>query len=294
MPSHVPQTQGTKKRKKEPLGKGKSGTVHEYTKDRIKFAVKRSTSKKYIADCVKEYNMLLKLHKMGITDVPRCFGCFKNDDFVEVVMEIARGQDLKYIAKGDITLPEAQQIMGSVANTLATIHANRIVHNDLHNGNVKVYIGRGKIGTKRKIETKTIDWGDVKIGEKSQEGTNPKVLKDAKQFAALAAFTFGQARASTQADAARKVMNKGDTSLEYLYNFTKQWDLAGSGVHMWSRRQDGKFWTPIYDERQDMTGSGWGYVKGEHYPEDGTCYNIFQRGDEMRKVWTPTDVCREC
>jgi len=253
------------------LGKGKSGNVYQYTKGGEKYAVKRSTSKKYIADCVKESKMLIKLHDIGISDVPRCFGLFKDDKFVEVVMDIARGQDLKKLY--GITLDEAQQILRSVATVLASIHANGMVHNDLHNGNVKVYLSR------KGVETKTIDWGDVKTGL-------TKRGEDARKFAHMAAFTFNLAsRDGEEANAARAVMNSNPNSLDYLYNFTR--------VHMW--RNKGELWTPIYDERQDKTGSGWEDVEGEHYPEDGACYNIFRHHIKgMRKIWTPTNKCREC
>jgi len=258
------------------LGEGKSGVVHMYTKDEEKFAVKKSLSPSTKADLVKESKMLQKLQAIGVRDVPTCVALFENDDFVEVVMGVARGKDLQKVRS--INLEQAHKILRSIASVAASIHANGIVHCDFHQQNVKVYIPiRGN-----EVETTAIDWAGYKTGLKDYRQYRKT---DAKKFANLAAFTFDLAGADTKADAARAVMNTTSTAFALLYKH--------SDIHMW--RKEGKLWTPIYDENRDDL-SAWTDVtpksKKGHF--EGACYNIFKQGSEKRKVWVSDRACKRC
>lgn len=210
--------------------------------------------------------MLQKLQNIGVADVPIFVDCYGTKDTnVELLMNVAPGDDLADIGK--VTKEQADEILGSIATVVASIHANEIVHCDLHGLNVKVHINR-----RNKIKTTVIDWAGCKTFGK----TNLK--KDAKQFATLASHTFEKAvkageDAEEELEEARRAMTNTSRAFDLLHKY--------SNVHMW--QQDGDLWKPIYGASEDDL-SGWRHVDTTEVTE-GACYNIYEQGGERRKVW---------
>jgi len=127
---------------KEPVGKGKFGTV--------KLGVHKKTGKKVAIKVMKKKQMTLQdieLQKREIEilkicqhpSIIRLLDVFENQDYIYIVMEYLKGGDLfNYLEKRDFTIPEnkARELSHSIAIGIFYLHSFGIAHRDLKPENI--------------------------------------------------------------------------------------------------------------------------------------------------------------
>src|SRR5882724_1226396 len=128
--------------------RGSERIVYRATRDRdgipviIKTCLAEFPSPIEIAGLRREYELLRGL---GIHGVPEAYGLEAHRDRLALVLEDAGGSTLKaLIAGGAIDLPRFLDVALALANTVAEIHRQNIIHKDINPNNIIVNLETGQ------------------------------------------------------------------------------------------------------------------------------------------------------
>jgi Ca2+-binding EF-hand superfamily protein len=158
---------------KEPVGKGKFGTV--------KLGIHKKTGKKVAIKVMKKKQMTLQdieLQKREIEILKICqhpsiiklLDIFENQDYIYIVMEYLKGGDLfNYLEKRDFTIPEskARELSHSIATGIFYLHSYGIAHRDLKPENILM------TDESDEATPKLVDFGLSKIVGPSEKCNDP-------------------------------------------------------------------------------------------------------------------------
>lgn len=158
---------------KEPIGKGKFGTV--------KLGLHKKTGKKVAIKVMKKKQMTLQdieLQKREIEilkicqhpSIIRLLDVFENQDYIYIVMEYLKGGDLfNYLEKRDFTISEARarDLSHNIAVGIFYLHSFGIAHRDLKPENILM------TDETDEAQPKLVDFGLSKIVGPSEKCHDP-------------------------------------------------------------------------------------------------------------------------
>jgi serine/threonine-protein kinase len=146
---------GGKYRLIQPIRKGGMGEVWEAERngDGVRVAVKRileTARRKSVDNLLRFRKQAEVLAGLSHENVVRVFDYIESDDDYYIVMELVPGDDLEeYLRKnGPLSVPRFLEASILLAETIAFIHKNGVLHGDIKPGNIIVFEENGRLRIK--------------------------------------------------------------------------------------------------------------------------------------------------